>query len=55
MIEVAAEYSVALLVIALGVPPPNMFEFARAHGIKWARLWVRLIMRSIRRERALMS
>ena len=34
MLEVAAEYSVALLVNALGVPPPNMFEFARAHGIK---------------------
>jgi NAD(P)H-dependent flavin oxidoreductase YrpB (nitropropane dioxygenase family) len=34
MLEVAAEYSVALLVNALGVPPPNMFEFARAKGIK---------------------
>jgi NAD(P)H-dependent flavin oxidoreductase YrpB (nitropropane dioxygenase family) len=34
MLEVAAEYSVALLVNALGVPPPNMFEFARARGIK---------------------
>ena len=34
MLEVAAEYSVALLVNALGVPPPNMFEFARAQGIK---------------------
>ena len=34
MLEVAAEYPVALLVNALGVPPPNMFEFARAHGIK---------------------
>ena len=55
MLEVAAEYSVALLVNALGVPPPNMFEFARAHGIKVGALVGRLIMRSIRRERALMS
>ncbi|PDH38691.1 MAG: monooxygenase [Halieaceae bacterium MED-G27] len=34
MLEVAAEFPVALLVNALGVPPPAMFDFARAHGIK---------------------
>ena len=35
MLEVAAEYSVALLVNALGVPPPNMFEFAARMALKW--------------------
>ena len=34
MLEVAAEYPVALLVNVLGITPPNVFEFARAHGIK---------------------
>lgn len=34
MLAVAAEYPIALLVNALGVPPPEMFEFARRHNIK---------------------
>ena len=34
MLAVAAEYPIALLVNALGVPPPEMFEFARKHNIK---------------------
>ncbi len=34
MLAVAAEYPIALLVNALGVPPPEMFEFARKHHIK---------------------
>ena len=55
MLEVAAEYSVALLVNALGVPPPNMFEFARAHGIKVGALVGTVNHALIRRERALMS
>ena len=34
MLAVAAEYPIALLVNALGVPPPEMFDFARKHNIK---------------------
>lgn len=34
MLAVAAEYPIALLVNALGVPPPEMFDFARRHNIK---------------------
>lgn len=34
MLAVAAEYPIALLVNALGVPPPEMFEFAQRHDIK---------------------
>ena len=34
MLAVAAEYPIALLVNALGVPPLEMFDFARKHNIK---------------------
>ena len=34
MLAVAAKYPIALLVNALGVPPPEMFDFARRHNIK---------------------
>ena len=39
MLEVAAEYSVALLVNALGVHHPTCSSLLVRMALKWARLW----------------